>query len=193
LKIEPSGPLCDGLLAYLGELLAWNRAYNLTAVRSADDAVTRHLLDSLAILPWVQGERLLDVGTGPGLPGIPLALARPDRQHVLLDSNGKKVRFLRHVIRTLGLNNVEAVQARVENLEDGDGFDCITARAFAPMPRLLRWVGPLLAPGGRLLAMCGRDDRSQEIEAGFRLLDNIELRVPYLDAERRLLIVEIES
>ena len=106
---------CEGLLNYLTLLHKWNQAYNLTAVRDMKAMVTRHLLDSLAILPWLHGTRILDVGTGAGLPGIPLAIARPDLHVVLLDSNGKKARFLQEAKRALALSNVDIVQTRVEN------------------------------------------------------------------------------
>src|SRR5579875_1371563 len=144
----------ERLLDYQALLERWNGAYNLTAVRDPAEMVTRHLLDSLAILPFVAGASLADLGTGPGLPGIPLAIAAPGRQVLLVDSNGKKVRFLREAIRALRLEGVRAVQSRVEQV-DGQ-FDCITARAFASLPDMLAWGGHLLAPAGRWLAMKGR-------------------------------------
>ena len=118
---------CDRFLNYLTLLHKWNQAYNLTAVRDMTSMVTRHLLDSLAILPWVHGTFILDVGTGAGLPGIPLAIARPDLHIVLLDSNGKKTRFLQEAKRSLALNNIEIVQTRVENYHADHKFDTITS------------------------------------------------------------------
>jgi 16S rRNA (guanine527-N7)-methyltransferase len=177
------------LLDYLALLERWNGAYNLTAVREPTEMVTRHLLDSLAILPFVQGHSLADLGTGPGLPGIVLAIAAPGRQILLVDSNGKKVRFLREAIRTLGLDGVRAVQSRVEQVEGA--FDCITARAFASLADMLGWGGHLLAPDGLWLAMKGKpaDEELPGIPAGFALRARHALRVPGLDAERHLLVL----
>ncbi|TAL83542.1 MAG: 16S rRNA (guanine(527)-N(7))-methyltransferase RsmG [Rhodanobacter sp.] len=177
------------LLDYQALLERWNKAYNLTAVRDANDMVTRHLLDSLAILPHVCGDTLADLGTGPGLPGIPLAIAAPGRQILLVDSNGKKVRFLREAIRELKLEGVRAQQSRVEDVHES--FDCITARAFASLADMLRWGGHLLAPGGIWLAMKGKrpDDELRDIPAGFELRATHELSVPGLPAERHLLVL----
>jgi len=144
------------LLTYLGLLHKWNHAYNLTAIRDIDSMVTRHLLDSLAILPWIKAPKLLDVGTGAGLPGIPLAIGLPDVQVVLLDSNGKKVRFLQEVKRVLSLNNVEIVQTRAENYHPAHGFDTVTSRAFSDLKQMVDWTEHLIAPNGIWLAMKGR-------------------------------------
>jgi len=177
------------LLDYQALLARWNAAYNLTAVRDPREMVTRHLLDSLAILPYVRGATLADLGTGAGLPGIPLAIARPELQVLLVDANGKKVRFLREAIRTLGLGNAKALQGRVEAL-DGR-FDCVTSRAFASLGDMLGWAGHLLAPDGRWLALKGRmpDDELQALPAGFGLQAVHALAVPGLDAERHLLVL----
>ncbi|MHB1272417.1 MAG: 16S rRNA (guanine(527)-N(7))-methyltransferase RsmG [Rhodanobacter sp.] len=177
------------LLDYQALLERWNAAYNLTAVRDAAEMVTRHLLDSLAILPFVQGATLADLGTGPGLPGIPLAIAAPGREILLVDSNGKKVRFLREAIRSLKLDGVRAVQSRVEDVQGQ--FDCITARAFASLADMLGWGGHLLAPGGVWLAMKGKlpDDELPGIPAGFDVRALQALTVPGLPAERHLLVL----
>ncbi|UGB38120.1 16S rRNA (guanine(527)-N(7))-methyltransferase RsmG [Frateuria soli] len=177
------------LLDYLALLERWNATYNLTAVRDPAEMVTRHLLDSLAILPHVRGSTLADLGTGPGLPGIPLAIAAPGREILLVDSNGKKVRFLREAIRALKLEGVRAVQSRVEELQGQ--FDCITARAFASLADMLGWGGHLLVPGGTWLAMKGpsADDELAGIPAGFRLCGRHTLQVPGLEAERQLLVL----
>ena len=177
------------LLDYQALLQRWNAAYNLTAVRDADEMVTRHLLDSLAILPYVQGETLADLGTGPGLPGIVLAIAAPGRQMLLVDSNGKKVRFLREAIRSLKLEGVRAEQARVEEVEGQ--FDCITARAFASLADMLGWGGHLLAPNGIWLAMKGKlsDDELHGIPQGFAVRSTHSLKVPELSAERHVLVL----
>lgn len=177
------------LLDYLALLQRWNATYNLTAIRDPAEMVTRHLLDSLAILPYVQGETLADLGTGPGLPGIPLAIAAPGRQVLLVDSNGKKVRFLREAIRALKLEGVRTLQSRVEDV-DGQ-FDCITARAFASLADMLAWGGHLLAPGGTWLAMKGKapDDEFAGIPPAFTVRAVHPLAVPGLEAAERHLVV----
>jgi 16S rRNA (guanine527-N7)-methyltransferase len=177
------------LLDYQALLQRWNATYNLTAVRDPAEMVTRHLLDSLAILPYVQGRTLADLGTGPGLPGIVLAIAAPGREILLVDSNGKKVRFLREAIRALKLDGVRAVQSRVEDVEGR--YDCVTARAFASLADMLGWGGHLLAPDGIWLAMKGKrpDDELPGIPAGFELRGTHELAVPGLPAERHLLVL----
>jgi len=179
----------ERLLDYQALLERWNGTYNLTAVRDPAEMVTRHLLDSLAILPHVQGASLVDLGTGPGLPGIPLAIAAPGREVLLVDSNGKKARFLREAIRALRLEGVRAVQSRVEEVEGR--FDCVTARAFASLADMLAWGGHLLAPGGRWLAMKGKPP-AEEIAAlppGFAVQAVHPLQVPGLGAERSLVVI----
>lgn len=178
------------MLTYLALLEKWNASFNLTAVRDPAAMVTLHLLDSLAVLPHVTGTTAADLGSGAGLPGIPLALATPDRHFTLVDGNGKKVRFLRAVVRELGLTNVEAVQSRVEHM-DGQ-FDCITTRAFASMADMLVWGGHLLSAGGRLLALKGQypDDELKQISAPFQLVKALPLSIPGLDAERHLLVIK---
>ena len=177
------------LLDYLALLERWNAAYNLTAIRDPAEMVTRHLLDALAILPYVQGDTLADLGTGPGLPGIPLAIATPGRQVLLVDSNGKKVRFLREAIRALKLEGVRAVQSRVEDVEGQ--FDCITARAFASLADMLGWGGHLLAPQGIWLAMKGKapDEELPGVPAAFAVRGIHPLRVPGLETSERHLVV----
>ena len=177
------------LLDYLALLERWNAAYNLTAIRDPAEMVTRHLLDALAILPYVQGDTLADLGTGPGLPGISLAIATPGRQVLLVDSNGKKVRFLREAIRALKLEGVRAVQSRVEDVEGQ--FDCITARAFASLADMLGWGGHLLAPQGIWLAMKGKapDEELPGVPAAFAVRGIHPLRVPGLETSERHLVV----
>ncbi|RUR18422.1 16S rRNA (guanine(527)-N(7))-methyltransferase RsmG [Legionella sp. km535] len=148
--------LCDPLWQYLLLLKKWNTAYNLTAVREPEAMISKHLLDSLAILPWLKGNRILDVGTGAGLPGIPLAIANPDKHFVLLDSNGKKIRFLTEVKRQLDLKNLEVVQFRVENYHPAQGFDTVTSRAFSSLEQMIYWTKHLIANNGIWLAMKGR-------------------------------------
>lgn len=186
--ILPAGAV-DRLLDYRELLERWNSAYNLTAVRNADEMVSRHLLDSLAILPYVHGRTLADLGTGPGLPGIPLAIADPARDVLMVDSNGKKVRFLREAIRSLKLVNAKALQSRVEDVEGT--FECVTARAFASLADMLGWGGHLLAPDGVWLAMKGKHP-AEELDGmpeGFRVEAIHALGVPGVDGERHLVVI----
>jgi len=180
----------ERLLDYVELLERWNAAYNLTAVRDPAEMVTRHLLDSLAIAPHVTGATLADLGSGAGLPGIPLAIAVPEREILLVDSNGKKARFLREAVRKLALAKTRVAESRVENVEGT--FECITARAFASLGDMLAWGGHLLAPNGRWLALKGRfpDDELAGVPAAFEIDKTIELNVPGLDAERHLVILK---
>jgi 16S rRNA (guanine527-N7)-methyltransferase len=146
----------DGFVHYLQLLHKWNHAYNLTAIRDQKTMVSRHLLDSLAIIPWIKGARVIDVGSGAGLPGIPLALAMPEAHIVLVDSNGKKIRFLQEVCRALSLTNVEVHQTRVENYHPTQGFDTVISRAFSELDQMIHWTRHLLSPQGIWLAMKGR-------------------------------------
>ena len=188
LNIQPASQAVPRLAAFVALLERWNRAYNLTAVRQPREMVPRHILDSLAILPWLQGPRVLDVGSGAGLPGIPLAIASPDSRFWLLDSNGKRVRFMRQASLELGLDNVQVVQGRVEDYTPDEPFASIVSRAFASLAAMLQAVDGLCALDGRLLAMKGeRPERElMALPAGFQLVDIYSLTVPGLDAERHL-------
>jgi len=191
LKLELDDPTVEQQLDYVDLLLRWNAAYNLTAVRDAGEMVTRHLLDSLAILAYVKGKTLADLGTGAGIPGIPLALARPQLQVHLVDSNGKKARFLREAVRQLKLaDRVRVDECRVEAVV-GE-FDCITARAFATLADMLAWGGHLLGAEGRWLALKGRfpQDELDDLPPGFKIEAVHRLDVPGLDAERHLVIIK---
>jgi 16S rRNA (guanine527-N7)-methyltransferase len=143
----------ERLLSYLAELVRWNAAYNLTALKDPLEMVDRHLVDSLSLRPHLVGRRILDGGTGAGLPGMVLAICEPERHFVLVDSNGKKVRFLRHVQRQLGLQNVEPIQSRLESLALDPPPDALVARALAPLARLIEWQKPWIDAGAPLLAM----------------------------------------
>ena len=190
LALDLADPVVEQQLDYLDLLLRWNAAYNLTAVRDAGEMVTRHLLDSLAILPYLHGRSLVDLGTGAGLPGIPLALARPDLEVCLVDSNGKKARFLREAVRQLRLTGTQVFEGRVESVT-GE-YDCVTARAFATLADMLGWGGHLLAGDGRWLALKGRfpQDELDALPAGFAVEAVHRLVVPGLDAERHLVIIK---
>ncbi len=184
-------PIQQKLVTFLRILDKWNRSYNLTAVRDPAQMVPRHLLDSLSVLPYVRGPRVLDVGTGAGLPGIPLALALPDLTFALLDSNAKKVRFLRHAVQELGMQNVEIVHARVEKFQPVQRFDTLIARAFAGIPDILASCRHLCDPGCRLLLMKGvyPQEELAAVSGPFKVKDVIPLKVPGLDAARHLIIV----
>ena len=181
----------DQLLSDLALMLRWNRSYNLTAITEPREMVARHLIDSLAVLPHLSGVRYLDAGTGPGLPGIPLAIVRPDWAFDLLDSNGKKVRFLNEVRRQLKLDNINPLHLRLEAYEPPDELDGVLARALAPLDRLVDWLQPLLDRGVPLLAMKGdlSESERQAVPAPYNVALT-ELKVPGLRAKRCLVRVE---
>ncbi|HVR81986.1 MAG TPA: 16S rRNA (guanine(527)-N(7))-methyltransferase RsmG [Luteimonas sp.] len=190
LGLDPA--LAPPLLAYLTLLDRWNRTYNLTAIRDPREMVGKHLLDSLAMHPFLQGtESLADLGTGAGLPGIPLAIAKPGLQVTLVESNGKKARFLREAVRTLQLHNARVAETRAEVLDEPAAFDAITARALATLPLIVELGGHLLKPGGKLLAMKGArpDAEIAALPAGWCLQSVHPLTVPGLAAERHLVVV----
>ena len=184
--------LAEPLLAYLALLARWNATYNLTAIRDPREMLVKHLLDSLAMHAHLDGIGMLaDLGTGPGLPGIPLAIAKPALQVALVESNGKKARFLREAVRQLGLGNARVIESRAEAFDAPGAFDLITARALDRLAGILDVGGHLLAPQGRLLAMKGPrvDEEVAELPAGWGLLAVHDLTVPGLDAERHLVVV----
>lgn len=181
------------LLAFADALLHWNRTYNLTAVARRDEVVDRHLLDSLSVLPWLRGSRIMDAGTGAGLPGLPLAILDDTRQYLLVDGNGKRVRFIRHVVRELGLDHVEARHARIGDLAPRPPADDILTRALAPLPRMVGWLAPWLEAGSRLLAMKSEPDPAEleNLPGGYRTTRH-ELTVPGASGPRCLILVERE-
>ena len=186
-------PFPDGtaerLATLIDELERWNRKVNLTAIRGRDEMITSHLLDSLVAGPLLEGESILDVGTGPGFPGLPLAITQPERQCTLLDSNNKKIMFAQHAAGLLGLSNVSAVKARGEDYAPGHGFDTVIARALAALPRLVEIAGHHVREDGVFVALKGRypvEELKQLVE-----LDNpwshavTELYVPGLERGSR--------
>lgn len=190
LGLDLSAAAQDKLLAYRDFLLKWNRTYNLTALRDPGLAVSHHLLDSLAILPWIAGDNLLDVGSGGGLPGIPLAIARPELQVTMVDTVQKKATFLQQAAIELELPNVRAVHARVEDLTGQ--FAQITSRAFSELAEFVRLTRHLLMPGGRWLAMKGVRPEAEiaALPPEVRVEAVEPLQVPGLDAERHLIIMK---
>lgn len=194
LSIELDVATQTKLLEFVHLLAKWNQAYNLTAVRQPDQMVIRHLLDSLVIAPYLRGVSVLDVGTGPGLPGIPLALACPALHFTLLDSNGKKIRFVTQALAELGLENADVVQSRVEDYRPAEHFDTIIARAYASIAEMLNQSQHLLAEQGQFLIMKGAYPLAEvdAMPAGFKISAVHQLKVPMLDAERHLLIIEAD-
>lgn len=191
------GPVDPGqvatLLDYLQLLVRWNKAYNLTAIRDPQQMITRHVLDSLAVLPWIGPGPLLDAGTGAGLPGIPLAIMRPQLDVTLLDSAGKKIRFLNHVVRELKLSRVQPVQARLESWSGQPLPQTIISRAFSTLGAFAGASRHLAAAGTRLLAMKGRrpDTELEDLPEGWRVDSIEELQVPGLQEERHLVIMSL--
>src|SRR4249919_2395179 len=184
--------LAQDLQAYLVLLDRWNRAYNLTAIRDPREMVAKHVLDSLAMQPFVRDlDTLADLGAGAGFPGIPLALACPRLHVTLVESNGKKARFLREAVRTLHLDNAHVAESRIEALDEPAAYDAITARALATLPLIVELGGSLLKPAGRLLAMKGArpDEEIAALPDGWRVDGVQRLVVPGLAAERHLVVV----
>lgn len=179
------------LMEYVTELMNWNRVYNLTSVRKPTDIVSRHILDSLTILPHLNGKRILDIGTGAGLPGIPLAIACPECDIVLLDSSSKKLRFVQQTLGILKLDNVTVEDCRVEEYQPETLFDTVICRAFSDLPDFYRYAARLCNEGGKMLAMKGVYPMTEvECLADKSVIDEVvALKVPGLDAERHLVIM----
>ncbi len=178
----------QALLRLVGELADWNARFNLTAIRDPAQVVDKHLLDSLAVLGRLRGLTVADIGSGAGFPGLPLAIADPDRRFTLVESTGKKAKFLRHAAGVLNLPNVEVVQGRAEALKPSQAFDSVISRALGTLADFIRVAGHLAGRGGRLLAMKGKvpDAELQALPAGWETLAVHPIRVPGLDAERCL-------
>ena len=189
LGIDCSAQQVDQLLDYLSLLVTWNSAYNLTAIRDPEQMVARHLLDSLAILPFMTGENLIDVGTGPGLPGIPLAIMCPEKTFKLLDSNGKKTRFLFHARCQLKLQNLTEIQSRVEQFIPEKTYDTVLSRAFTSVAEMVDKCEHLLNPDGRFLAMKGKFPQSELslLAKDYKVDVSHRLTVPGVDGERHLI------
>ena len=192
LGLELGSEAQSQLLRHLELLEKWNRIHNLTAVQDKGKAVSVHLLDSLSVVPYLQGKRFLDVGSGAGFPGIPIAVARPNIQMDLLDSNHKKYAFLKQAIAELGLKNARAVCERVESWQPAGQFDCIISRALAEIAEVVALVKHLLAPGGVIAAMKGIHpfEEIERVPPDFRVRQVHALTVPGLGAERNLVLIE---
>jgi 16S rRNA (guanine527-N7)-methyltransferase len=177
------------LVGFVEMLNKWNKAYNLTSVRSPEQMLIRHVMDSLVVSPYLEGQRFIDVGTGPGLPGIPLAILNPDKEFVLLDSLGKRIRFQKQVQFELKINNFTSIESRVEAYQPEQKFDGVLSRAFASIADMLNWCHHLPKENGLFYALKGQLTAAEiaAIPAEFKLVDTITLEVPKLDEQRHLL------
>ncbi|MGS0677076.1 16S rRNA (guanine(527)-N(7))-methyltransferase RsmG [Shewanella sp. 0m-4] len=179
------------LVDFVGMLNKWNKAFNLTSVRDPEQMLIRHIMDSLVVSPHLKGSRFIDVGTGPGLPGIPLAILNPDKEFVLLDSLGKRIRFQKQVQFELGINNISSIESRVEAYQPEELFDGVLSRAFASIQDMLHWCHHLPKVDGCFYALKGQlsEEEMSQLPAGFVVTDVFELKVPKLDEQRHLLRV----
>ena len=194
--IKATNKQLDQMKVYIELLEKWNKVYNLTAIRDPKAMVSRHILDSLTLVPYVSGESLLDVGSGPGLPGIPLAILFPEKQFSVLDCNGKKTRFMTQARTALGLKNVTVENRRVEEWKIKTGFDEITSRAFSSLEDMVTSTSHLMAEGGRWLAMKGIYPERELVQLqaaipNVQRANSIKLSVPGCDGERHLVIIEV--
>jgi 16S rRNA (guanine527-N7)-methyltransferase len=181
------------LIALVAMLHKWNKAYNLTSVRDPQEMLVRHILDSLVVSPYLHGDHIIDVGTGPGLPGLPLAICNPDKQFVLLDSLGKRINFIRQVIHELKLTNVTPVLARVQDYQPNQGFSSVISRAFASLADMLSWCHHLPSADGRFIALKGQptEEELATVALPFTVKGVYALNVPELNAARH--VVEIQK
>ncbi|MGB9096009.1 16S rRNA (guanine(527)-N(7))-methyltransferase RsmG [Erwinia sp.] len=181
------------LVGYVEMLNKWNKAYNLTSVRDPEQMLIRHIMDSIVVEPHLRGSRFIDVGTGPGLPGVPLAIVRPEAHFTLLDSLGKRIRFLKQVQHELKLTNIEPVQSRVEDFPAEPPFDGVISRAFASLNDMLSWCHHLPGQTGQFYALKGvvPDDELASLPAGFSVDRVVKLAVPQLEGERHLIVVNV--
>jgi 16S rRNA (guanine527-N7)-methyltransferase len=176
------------LLQYLDLIRKWNRVYNLTAIKDPGEMLSHHIIDSLSIIPYIRGENILDIGSGAGLPGIPLSLVFPQRHIVMLDSNAKKTRFIQQAITELGLDNAESIHSRVEDYTASEGFDTVVSRAFSSLSDFVQLARPLMKNTGQLLAMKGRypTQELEDLPSDIHIEAVHRLEVPLLDSERHL-------
>ena len=192
LDVELTEHQCDRMLRYMELMQKWNRTYNLTAVRSEADMLTHHLLDSLSVLPHLASSSVADIGSGGGLPGIPIAIARPDTNVTLVEAVQKKAAFLRQAMIEVGLKNVTVVGTRVEDWRPKVLFDVVISRAFAHLRDFLSVAGHVCVPGGLMAAMKGviPQEELEAVPTGFHVTRTIALKIPGLAAERHLILVK---
>lgn len=179
------------LIGYVELMHKWNKAYNLTSVREPEQMVVKHLLDSLSVAPFVDGQHVIDVGTGPGLPGMPLAIVLPHCQFTLLDSLGKRVRFMKQCVHELKLDNVTCLHSRVEEHQPETAYDIVLSRAFASLKDMLHWCAHLVDSEGKFLALKGQAQQSEidEVSDHFHIESLNALKVPDLEGERHLVTI----
>ena len=192
LDLEVTTAQITSLTRFLRLLEKWNRAFNLSGVRDTDEMVPRHVIDSLTVMPYLAGIRILDVGTGAGLPGLPLAIMQPSRHFTLLDSGNKKIRFVRHVVGELALKNVDVVHQRIEDFGSPDAYDTVVCRAFTSLGSYARRCGRLVASAGLLVAMKGRfpDDELAELPKDWQATQVAAVAVPGLAGQRHVVVME---
>lgn len=191
LKIALDDRKVSAFIDYLALFHKWNKSYNLSAIRNPDDMPAKHILDSLSVLPYIKAKHVIDVGTGAGLPGIPLAICLPETKFILLDSNGKKTRFLFQVVQALDLQNVEIVNTRVERWHPELLFDAVLCRAYSSIPGIVESCEHLLATNGKIFAMKGLipTDELREVEKHYIVETVQELEVPGVEGERNLIVL----
>lgn len=191
LELTLSDEQTTKLVDYVALMDKWNKAYNLTSVRDPRQMMVKHILDSLAVAPYIDGNRIIDVGTGPGLPGIPLAIARPELSFTLLDSLGKRVRFLKQVCHELKLSNVTPVQSRVESHTPDIPYDIVVSRAFASLKDMLHWCQHLVDSNGQFLALKGQlpQDEITEVSDYYTVKNTVNIEVPGLEGQRHLIFI----
>ena len=193
-NIQVSSQQKQKLMQFLGMLDKWNKAYNLTSVRDPEQMLYTHILDSIAIAPMLQDKHYIDVGTGPGLPGIPLAIMCPEKSFVLLDSLGKRVRFMKQAKHELQLDNIEPVQSRVQDYRPEQPFDGVLSRAFASLKDMLHWCSHLVDSDGKFLALKGQypTEEIAQLSADYTIDTESRVQVPGLDAERHLITLKLQ-
>ena len=185
----------EQLVEHIRLMQHWNRRLNLTAITSADEMVVQHILDSLVVHSFIHGDRILDIGTGGGFPGIPLAVLFPEKRVTLLDSRGKRIEFLRHVGSRLKLKNIALANCRVEDFIDADGLDTLVCRAFSSLADMLKWTKRLQSAGTRLIAMKGKHpaeelEQLQSIDTSLMKISVEQIKVPFLSGERHVVIID---
>ena len=192
LDLDLSNPQIDALLGYLSLMHKWNKAYNLTSVRDPKEMLQKHILDSLAVAPYIHSKSYIDVGTGPGLPGIPVSIVCPSASFTCLDSLGKRVRFMKQVVHELKLTNVEPIQSRVEQHQPDKPYDGVLSRAFASLSDMLTWCEHLIDSSGEFLALKGQypQDELADIPDNIALVSTHKLEVPYMVGERNLIVLK---
>ncbi|MFC3122041.1 16S rRNA (guanine(527)-N(7))-methyltransferase RsmG [Agaribacter flavus] len=180
------------LVRFVGLLDKWNKTYNLSSVRKPSDMLVKHIMDSIVVAPYVEGKYVADIGTGPGLPGIPLAIMLPEKEFTLLDSLGKRIRFIKQVLHELDISNVTPIQSRVETFQASPLFECILSRAFASMSDMLNWCEHLVSDNGYFLALKGQLHPAElsQIDARFFVEKTTSLDIPSLEGERHLVKIK---